>query len=283
MVKKKVKKKIGGRKKNISCKSCHSSLVYGTIALLVVALFLLNFVNVGQGVGITGHATITGYATGDNFIENLFSGWTSGSMDTNIAKYLLFGILTLLIYSAMAYAKFPTEKAPLQWLISIPVAFLATAYITPEVITTILISYTGLGVALGVILPFVILLFFSAMLLANEKISSMSVGKILFQIVLWGAYGAYLIYKLITLVFYGGELGSMPGFKLEMSFPLVALLIVLVLTFIILIWNRKYRKKIRDIGKEVIKSKADVKVAIIDAQKTVGRVIIPTAEEVKRY
>ena len=257
MVKKKVKKESESK--------CKPSTIIGIVGLFVLALLLLNLVDVGQGF-ITGAATTQ---AGQGLISRLFADWSAGNMDINIAKYLLFGILIVLIYSALAFAKFPPQPA-LQWLIAVPVAFLAIAYLTPTAILAILISYSGLGITISTIIPFVILLFFSAMLLSNEQLNKMSVGKILFQIVLWGVWVAYLLYRFVLLIFYEGDATKGVSFNLEMSFPTIVLLITLIAGIYILVKNEKFRKWIWGLGRSLINERAIVKETIIESQQNLA-------------
>ena len=134
--------------------------------ILLVAIFaivvLSNYTN-STGHVVTGEASL---GAGTSFISDLFTQWEGGNLDVNIAKYLFWLMLTGLIWGALSFAQFPPQKV-FQALIALPVGFLVTAYITPSEVFTILTSYTALGITLSFLLPFMILLFVSAMLLSN--------------------------------------------------------------------------------------------------------------------
>lgn len=249
-----MKKKKGVRKKKISKKKFDDKrLLAIVIATFIVFAFALNFVHVGE-MGVTGYAT-------EGFISNMFADWSTGNMDVNIAKYLLWIMVTLLIFSVLNYAKFPGNTG-LQWLLAIPIGFLSVAYITPAEIFTTLTAYSALGLTLAVIMPFVILLFFSSMLLSNEKISKMSVGKIMFEVMLWLFFVGFLIYKLIA--------GYGEGIKMS-SGMMIVMFIVMGLSGMILVFNKNFRKWVRGLGLELRSAKAEVQREERKQEKEAGR------------
>ena len=160
------------------------------MGVFLLSAFVLNFSHIQQPV-----APVTGYAT--SFISDLFANWSEGQLDVNIAKYLFWIILTALIFGSLNFAKFP-DSIFLQALLAIPIGFLFTAYITPSELFTVLTTYTAAGLALSVIIPFAVLLFFSSMLLSNERIGRMTVGKIILEVSLWTLFVGFMIYKLIS-------------------------------------------------------------------------------------
>jgi hypothetical protein len=166
-----------------------------------------------------------------NFISNLFTQWTGGNLDRNIAKYLFLLILTGLIWGALSAAKFPKHTA-LQALLAIPVAFLATAYITPEEVFTILQSYTALGITLSFIVPFIIMLLISAMLISDEKTSNITPVKIILECFLWLFFIVILGYKMIS-----GIVSKQLDFGLNLTI-LIMLAVLIISTFILLVNKR---------------------------------------------
>jgi len=211
------------------------------IGLFVLSAFLLNFTNVSNSTAIP----VTGHAT--SFISDLFANWSKGSLDINIAKYLFWIILSALIFGAFNFARFP-DNTFLQGILAIPIAFLLTAYITPSELFTVLTTYTAAGLALSVIIPFVVLLFFSSMLLSNERLRSMTVGKIVSEVALWLLFIGFLIYKLIA---------GYPGVSLS-SGAAIIMFIVLGLSLLIFLFNSGFRRWIRNIGLEIRHARAGV-------------------------
>jgi len=225
-----------------------------TIATFIIFASLLNFVNIGgQEVIITGNQVET------SFISDLFTNWSEGNLDINIAKYLFWIILTVLIFASFNFAKFP-DSVFLQALIAIPVGFLVTAYITPAELFTVLTVYSALGLTLSVILPFAILLFFSSMLLSNEKIKRMTVGKILLQVSIWALFVGFMIYKVIT---------GFSGALLSTGASIV-MLSVLGLSLLILVFNQNFRNWVRNVGLEIRRAEADVERAARRIERAAG-------------
>jgi len=243
MVKKKVKKKTPKtdcKPCKPSCKLCKPAFMYGAIAVFILALIALNFVSVGGGM--------TGAVTGANktsTIENLFTKWEGGQIDANIAKYTLFGMIALLIFSILNAAKFP-KHALVQGIIAALIAFLATAYITPEEVMSILTTYTALGITLSTIVPFMIMLFFSSMILSYERSGSRSitVGKIMLNVFLWFLFLVVLGYKL----FAGFATGKISvGFNITF----IATFGIFLITLGIFVFNKKFREGIMKLGLEI--------------------------------
>ncbi|MBW6442771.1 hypothetical protein K0A97_03275 [Patescibacteria group bacterium] len=210
-------------------------LVAGIFIFLILA-FALNFVNVSEPT-----QKIPTTITGQSIIGDMFTDWSSGSLDVTIAKYLFWIIVAMLVTAALSFARFPPNGF-IQFILGIIVSFLATAYITPDEVFVVLTSYTALGLTLVSILPFVIIIFFSAMLLSNENINDLSIGRIMMQIMLWLFFIGFLIYKLVA-GYTGGE---------EMSLGArIVLFAVLGLSGLILVFNRRFRTWIRRFGLEI--------------------------------
>ncbi len=218
------------------------------VAFFLVFAFLLTVVNVSR-------ENLTGYATETNFISEFFTKWSGGNLDINIAKYLFWITIMLLIFSALKFANFPdTGKSSgfFQFLIALIVSFLATAFITPEEVFVMLVSYSALGLMLGSILPFIVMIFFSAMLVSNEKIKTMSVGKMMLEVVLWFMWVGFLVYRFIKLWVERGSLAVI------WQGGGIVMIVVFFLSLIILILNKSFRKWIRNFGVEIIKAKEEV-------------------------
>jgi MFS family permease len=127
-------------------------------------------------------------------VRDLFVEWEEGQLSQNIAKYLFMALLTLLIYAISKHFPF-LEKT--EWYIngaiSLVIAFLATAYLTPEEIYVMLTAYGAMGMIMGAIIPFIVITFFSI-----ELAKKASFGGTLIQRIIWLGFGVFLIYKLIA-------------------------------------------------------------------------------------
>ncbi len=214
------------------------------IGIFVLCSFALNFMNVSDSAQITGHTT-------NSFIEDMFAKWGEGSLDVNIAKYLLFIIVTLLIFSILNITGFP-ESIFVQSVGAILVSFLAVSYITPNEIFTILTTYTAMGITLSMVIPFGIMVLASAAILSPIRkkgkkirlnVSGLTPGKIIMVSILWLLFTAVLIYKFI--IGYGAD-------KVQPSGGLgIVMIVVTALSILITIFNKQFRKWIMNIGKEI--------------------------------
>lgn len=98
--------------------------------------------------------------------ERLLSGFKIGSIDLsnlnlpstlNFTKFLLFALVTLIIYSISGSLPFVGEKRWLAFSISLIIGFLSIFYLLPKQVYTILMSYKALGIALTSIIPFIVI------------------------------------------------------------------------------------------------------------------------------
>ena len=217
--------------------------VVGVAFFLVFAFLLMVVSSVPQNVTYTGQSVISDF----------FTSWQGGNLDVNIAKYLFWIIILLLIFSTLKFANFPSIGGKgsgfLQFVLALVVSFLATAFITPEEVFVMLVSYSALGLTLGSILPFVVIMFFSAMLVSNEKIRGMSIGKMMLEVVIWVMWVGFLVYRFIKLWVEQGTISVL--FKGGG----IVMLIVFFLSLLILIFNKQFRRWIENLGVELIKSK----------------------------
>ena len=166
-----------------------------------LGLFVLSLLIVGMFVGFSGVASAQNGGTAKEAIFgpvfDMFSGWQKGELDVSIAKYAFWILLTLIIFSIVSLIPFLEKQSyQLRTVVSFIIAFLATAYLTPSDIYTMLVSYGALGIVLGAGLPFIILLYSSI-----ELNKSGAGGKILSKL-LWVAFILFLVWKLIYGMFF---------------------------------------------------------------------------------
>lgn len=219
-------KKKGGKKKGFN------KLIAITIVAFFVFAFVLAFVNTPAPV--TGEI-VEGIGDGSgDFLQK----WMDGSLDPTVMKYVFFIILTLLIWSILSSASWP-DNAAVRWLIAIPVAFIGIAFLTPGQLYAALTTYGALALTLIVALPLVIMFFFSSQLLGAGRLT---VGKVMFQLLLWYFYLAFLIYLLISAI---GREG--------MVFSGTVIIIIAggVVASLVIVFNRKFRKWVKRIGREI--------------------------------
>ncbi|PIN95566.1 hypothetical protein COU56_01205 [Candidatus Pacearchaeota archaeon CG10_big_fil_rev_8_21_14_0_10_31_9] len=173
--------------------------------LLILSFITLNFslVSAQQGINVdTGGGDIN-FINGirDNFgegtkpVTDFFASWQSGDIDLGLAKLLFLILIALVIYSVIETIPFlgKERNVAIKVVITAIVAFFATAYLTPQEIYAIILSYTSLGFVLAALIPFVILVFFS-ITLAKEH----GGGTKIFLKIVWTAFIFFLLYKLVV-------------------------------------------------------------------------------------
>jgi hypothetical protein len=259
-----VKRKVTHHKKQNKPLSFLKRFFPVILIIAILAILILNYTN-STGNVISGNADLnpsgSTLGAGTSFISDLFTQWQGGNLDINISKYLFWLMLTGLIWGALSFAKFPPQGV-FQALIAIPAGFLATAYITPTEVFTILTSYTALGITLSFLLPFMILLFVSAMLTSNEKIRQMSIPKIMLETFLWIFYLVILGYKMIS--------GLVSGqIQLGLTLPIIIMVSVFGISALILVFNSKFRTWMWRIGLDIRRAQAEAaRVEVEEAQRT---------------
>lgn len=143
--------KKSARKKK-SEKYSEKRLMALAVGIFVFAAIALSFVGVPDTVSITGEIT-----------ADFLSGWESGNLDISIAKYLFFLLILGLIFSILRFTGF--FNGLMCFILSTIVSFLSIAYVTPEELYAIVMTYSALGLTLMIFVPFIIFVLFSAMLL----------------------------------------------------------------------------------------------------------------------
>ena len=127
-------------------------------------------------------------------VRDMFANWTEGQLSTNIAKYLFLAMLTILLFSILDLI--PTVKK-LNWMLKLILAgiigFLSIAYLTPSEVYAMLASYSALGFVICAGFPFIILIFFTIDITRKG-----GVGARIFAKIMWFAFIAFLVYKLIA-------------------------------------------------------------------------------------
>lgn len=173
----------------------------------------------------------TGFASAqtfnDWFGENVFSpaqdmfiSWQEGDFNIALAKWLFLFLITLVIFTLTEYIDFLGKSKTIKVTFSLIVAFLATAYLTPENIYTMLTAYGALGIVIGGIIPFIIIAAFSYK--QHEK------GNVMLSKLIWIAFIIFLVYKLIAGMTVGAEDGT--------TIPLMEGIIYIALIALVIVW-----------------------------------------------
>ena len=130
-------------------------------------------------------------------IRDLFTNSQEGDLSENVAKYLFFILLAILVWSTIDMSGM-IENDLIKWIASLIVAFLGVAYLTPPDIWTLLASYEALGLTLLFILPSLILVFFTYRIAAVG-----GAGGVVAQHIIWFIYFIFLVWKFITGIING--------------------------------------------------------------------------------
>lgn len=246
-----MKKKVAKRSSKKS-KFNYKQFAIGVFAILLFT-FLLGFVHVGTqttSASVTGKAIFGNQLGGTNFISDFFTNWQAGGLDINVAKYILFFILGLLIFSVLRMTNFPPGGG-LQFIVSLLVSFLAVAYITPEEVFVIISTYTTLGVVLTTILPFVILCLFSVALVApihvnrgRNVVSAVSLPAVLLSILMWFFFCLYSVWRLVT--------GLIDGSLVWPAVPTIIMTVTTVVSLGFLFLNKAFRTFIARVSTSIM-------------------------------
>ena len=78
-----------------------------------------------------------------NPVYDLFTSWSEGEVSIQVAKFVFLLLLFVIIFGVSSALPFIGEKASLKAIFSILVAFLATAYLTPEEVFVLITSYSA--------------------------------------------------------------------------------------------------------------------------------------------
>lgn len=131
-----------------------------------------------------------------SYISDMFTKWTGGYTDVNIAKYSFIVLIMLLIYAILNAGVIPFVGHA-NWYIKLPISvligFLAGAYITPSEVYMLLTSYGALGIILGGIIPFIIVSFFTIELGKEDAMGGKAIS-----ILVWIAFIIFIGIKAIT-------------------------------------------------------------------------------------
>lgn len=235
---------------------------------IIIAFFVLGFIANASDSG----NQVTGYGVVDDVLsifgvgseESAPSGFekagtiqTGKDFDVNISRYLFTIMIFLLIWSVFTSVGFPQHSA-VRILFSIVVAILSMTFITPAEIVVLLASYSALGLTFTTIIPFMIMMFFSVMLLGGGDVVKMSVGKVFAQIFLWLIYGAFLGYRLIDMWLNQQNISTFMFWVTAGIFAACLLIII---------FNRGFRGVTARINTDILKARLEQEKKIAKAAK----------------
>lgn len=178
----------------------------------VVLVLLLSLILVSLIANFVSAADIESKLPSWIATNNYYKAWLNGKFDgvtPEALKLLMLGLVIVLIYSALAYVKFP-ESVFLRILIAAVVGILATFLLGTTEIISAMTSYSALGMALIIFLPIMILIFFTIVVSSKGT----PIG-IFFQKLLWLAYALFLFLKAGALLVLNWAVSSGKGVDIK--------------------------------------------------------------------
>ena len=178
-------------------------------------------------------------------VKDMFTEWQGGNLSINIAKYLFLALLTIFIFSIAKTVPFLKRmNQGLIGLFALIVGFLSTAYLAPQELYDLLLSYNALGMLLGAIIPFIILVFFSI------EMGKEGEGGAIIQKVIWVGFIGFLCYKI-----YMGLMATGTEMKLSWAGAIVYAAVIII-SLIFVIYNRQimltfFKSGVKDVKHEM--------------------------------
>ncbi len=141
------------------------------------------FESIGKVFGITSTTTGTSFLQSDTF-----------------ARFLMFCLVALVIYSVSPFLPFVSDKSWATIGISLIVAALSTFFLKKEEVYTAILSYNALGVTLTAIIPF--------FAIAAIALKARTNGHVLLSKSMWVAFMVVIIMRLSSAATSGQDIGD---------------------------------------------------------------------------
>ena len=124
-------------------------------------------------------------------IEEFRNSWATGVWGEGFGKFFL-GILILFLIWGILDTTGLIKNGLINFGISIVVAFLSTAYLLPSEIISVMQTYSALGLTIGVIFPFAVVLLFTFGAVKSQDLT----GTVI-QYILWIVFTFFIFYRLL--------------------------------------------------------------------------------------
>jgi len=219
------------------------------LSLVLLSLILLNLiavsapdegptVDVGKGV-----STIAG--TFSSFFDS--TSWENGGYTANVAKIFFFFIIAIVVYLVIG-GIFGDKSQWLMFILSLLISFLATAYLTPAEVYSVLNSYSALGLTITTLIPLAVIMGLSYRAATAE---SGQTQLIMLQAFAWILFAVYSIYRFTYDFFYAKE-GSGAVNGIILATAVIACLAALFNKQMIKILTKKYIESSNQAAQETI-------------------------------
>jgi len=188
-------------------------------------------------------------------IAQWFGSWESGDFSANIAKYLFWALVSMVVFSIGSQIPgldklFQGSYLALGVIFSAVVGFLSMAYITPQEVYALMTSYSALGFVVGGALPFIILFFFT-MTIAVKSDSAGATQRYMSKMFAFALWILFTIFIAVKAIFPVEGAGS--GTYYTLTWALVALSIVCTISV-----GMIFRKIQTSVAKEKVTKAKDV-------------------------
>jgi len=241
-------------------KNTKKFLSYSILGIFLFAL-VLPFIGAAEGDLVLPKANSgSGGSANLGPIGDWFAKWDDGNLSPNIAKYLLFALVSIVIFSVAGFIPGldGDNMKKVRWAFAIIAGFLSMAYITPEEVYGIMVSYSALGFTLGIAMPFVILIFFTFQLsdFSGKNAATRTANKML-AIFLWAVFAVFAVLKAVDA----------PEGSVGVSWIVAVLAIAMavsVKSIMIYIWTQTHKEKL-----DATKEKHD-KVRVVEDERARG-------------
>lgn len=238
---------------------------------IILSLFILGIIIVLAGTVLA--QTSNPWNIAFDPIKNMFSQWGEGDLSRNITKYLLWGMLTIVIWAvASSIPGFEKMFEPpygfVGVLFSILAGFLAMAWLTPADVITIMTSWSALGFTLSIFIPALILFGLTAKIgISRGQTAAEMAWRSLLLRAIWLVYIIFIMHRFL-LLWSGGDNAS--GWYWG---PMIAILIVslFMLFFGIRIIQRLIGREYEQMAKDNYKRNREISTAVIQADSDAAR------------
>lgn len=156
--------------------------------------------------GVSGGVTSLKENSLRGFLDEWFLTWLGGKGSESVAKVLFAIIILIIVYTVADKLPFLKETGRIiKFIFSFIVTALATLYLLPQDVALMLMSFTSMGLALGALIPFIILAYFTYSLAQDDSVGAGGrLGNQILCWILWGFFVASMIYRIVSENLYPG-------------------------------------------------------------------------------
>jgi len=229
--------------------------------LFAVSMIFFAFFVLALSVISIAEISITGYAATNQTIFQKATGLLEGGIIHPVfLRWTLFITLAFLIHGIFSAANFPFKGGLLNFILSMLIAFIATAMVKGTDLTALIQNYGAIGYVLIAVLPLAAMFLFTSQLLQGGR--TITPGRVIFQFIIWFYYAMFSFYLFISYF-----LDKVVNNNLELKniftgdfwvtlfakdgFATTLITFSAIIPIIVLVWNATFRNWVRTIGREL--------------------------------